>query len=191
MTTTRSSSNCKTQLKCLFETDGGGGNGESNIISITPNHSKDIEYKCLFCTLSIDDGRKPIGCPIRYVEKIIQSDNVKHIDKHIKYEFFTVGTFCSYNCAAAYATEKMKYDHKFSSSHRYLAMMYSNDKYGHIREPVTIRESPSPEIMICYGGILTEKQYKNELDKFKYISNGLTTNHPMTHVMKKIDVNEF
>jgi hypothetical protein len=79
----------------------------------------------------------------------------------------------------------MKCDAMFRHSPRYLAMMYSHEKYGGVSEPVTIIPSPNPIVMKCFGGNLTEEQYRNEIGKFLYNSIGLTTEHSMTYLFTK------
>jgi hypothetical protein len=148
-------------------------------IGVATNGNK---YRCVYCTLDIVGV--PIGCPVNCIEKCTTNGN-KHVEKECLFEFNTIGIFCTYNCAKAYAIEQVKLDPRFRHSARYLAMMLSHEQSGGINGAINIIPSPSPTMLTCYGGPLSESQYITERGKINYISSGVTTQYPMTHVVVK------
>ena len=162
-------------------------------------------------------GCDPIGCPIRMVDhKAIgaetedkqhqhrgppsdgstptttptttTSSNVakKNFDKILSTEFITEGVFCSFNCAKAFANDRPN-DPKYKNSSRLLAFMLSYSKHGCFSEPVKIIPSPSPYLMTCYGGILSESEYVDSIGKISYEDKGNISMFPVTTVFTRVD----
>lgn len=129
-------------------------------IYITPNFDSSKQYRCLWCTLFIDN--EPIGCPIDTIDIM---ERIKNIDQKISIKFITFGTFCSFNCAKAYALDR-HFDSKFKHSIRLLANMYSI--LNNTTRPITIIPSLHPTMLQCYGGDMTEAQYKESFDRIVY-----------------------
>lgn len=147
---------------------------DSSAVTLTPN--RDVARKCMFCTLDILN-RPPVGCPIKHVEK---HNNLKYSDREHAGEYITYGIFCSYNCALAFALERSN-DIKFTNSQRYIALMVKNET----GEAVDVIPSPPKELMEVYGGYMTEGQYKLELGKIAYTSNGVTITYPVSLVFNR------
>lgn len=151
-------------------------------VTITPSFEPGKKFKCMHCTLNIETN--PIGCPVECVERKIVSDANKHSEEEFSFEFITFGVFCSFNCAKAYVLDR-GHDPKFKQSERFLAMMYSHSKFKKISVPITIEPAPSPLLMTCFGGVLSESQYKTQLDVGKFVFEGTTVMYPMSYIFKK------
>jgi len=151
----------------------------SRRITSTPNLTGE-NLKCVHCTLGIDT--KPMGCPTSRVDTVQKGD--KHCDTIVSHEYITFGVFCCYNCAAAFAADKT-HDPLFSKSQKLLATMYAHE--NKICGPVSIVPSPSPLLMSCYGGVLSEEQYKTQIGKIRYNFNGTTTMFPLTSLYTKVE----
>lgn len=131
--------------------------------------------RCMYCTLLVKDII--IGCPTHLIS---EHTDIKHNDKRAINEYMTYGVFCSYNCVKAFILSK-EHDPLFLNSSRYLANMALKD-YGGI---IDIIPSPPIELMIAYGGYMTEEQYSAEIGKIKYTSKGTTVTYPLTLVYNK------
>ena len=139
-------------------------------VSLTTNLN--IAKRCMFCTLDLKN--KAIGCPTHLICEHIDS---KHNDKRSMNEYVTYGSFCSYNCAKAFAISREK-DPLFINSCRYLSIIASKES----EDIIDILPSPPIEILNLYGGYMTEEQYRKELGKIQYKPNGTTITHPITLV---------
>jgi len=148
------------------------GNTSSCVVDVTPNFN--TANRCMYCTLITNNV---IGCPIYLIPKHI---DIKHNNKQSSNEYMTYGTFCSYNCAKAFAQVRES-DPLFSNSSRYLSIIVSKEQ----GELIDIVPSPPIELMIAYGGYMTEEQYRTEIGKIKYTANGTTVMHPLTLVYCK------
>lgn len=145
----------------------------TSVVFLTPN--ADTIKKCMFCTLDI---KKPVGCPIKTVEI---HNNLKYNDKEHAHEYVTYGLFCSYNCALAYALDRQS-NVQFSNSPKYIALISRRENNG---KPVDVIPSPPKELMMMYGGYMTEQQYSMEKGKILYTSNGTTITHPTSLVYNR------
>lgn len=132
--------------------------------------------RCLHCTLDL--GFTVVGCPVRCVE--FTTDDSKHCERQHDGNYFTVGRFCSYNCAKAFAIEHA-YNPLFSNSCRYINTIASLLA----KTPVDVAPSPPKEFLRCYGGYMTTEQYQSEIGKVSYVYNGTTVSHPLTLVYSR------
>ena len=140
-------------------------------MTLTPNFN--YVKKCMNCTLDIQGA--VVGCPTRL---IVEYKDVKHNEKNGVDEYMTYGVFCSLNCAKSYAIAKEDSDQLFAHSCRYIEMIARKEK-GSV---VNVIPSPPIDLMIVYGGYMSEEQYRSELGKIQYIPNGTTITHPLTLV---------
>jgi hypothetical protein len=141
-----------------------------SLVELTPNFAS--TKRCMYCTLSVPG--KVVGCPIHLISEHV---DIKHNDKRSADEYVTYGVFCSYNCAKAYALTK-EHDPTFTNSSKYLSIMVMKE-YGTV---VNVIPSPPIELMSAYGGYMTNEQYRTEIGKVRYVSNGTTIMHPLTLV---------
>lgn len=146
----------------------------SSTITVTPNCN--MAKRCMFCTLDISDTH--VGCPVKHVEK---HNNLKYTDREHVHEYVTYGIFCSYNCALAFALDKSTSDDQFAHSVRYISMILKKET----GELVKVIPSPPKELMLMYGGYMTEDQYRLEIGKILYVSNGTTITHPISLVYNR------
>lgn len=147
---------------------------DESVVYLTHNECT----RCLFCTLDIVDTHKAVGCPIKYIENHI---DVKHNDRQHSGDYISHGTFCSYNCAKAYAIEKQQYDPTFANSCRYINIIINKNS----DKVIDLIQSPPKELMRIYGGYMTNEQYKSEIGKILYVYNGSTVLHPVALVYNR------
>lgn len=117
--------------------------------------------KCWWCTLAA--GPNPIGCPL-----VVSADET----------YSTTGIFCSFNCAKAYAEDREKIDSSFKNSRNLLARMACIEK-GRI-SPITITPAPDKNLLLEYGGYMTEDQYRSCFNKLTYTKKGVVKMFPTT-----------
>jgi hypothetical protein len=120
--------------------------------------------RCWWCTLGT--GPNPIGCPL-----------ATSLDSGTK-TYSTTGIFCSFNCAKAYAQDREKIDYSFKNSCSLLAQMLCEEKGRFL--PVTITPSPDKNLLLEYGGHMTEDQYRSCFDKLAYTKKGVVKMFPVT-----------
>jgi hypothetical protein len=120
--------------------------------------------RCWWCTLAT--GPTPIGCPLA----LSLTNGVK--------TYSTIGIFCSFNCAKAYAEDREKTDYSFKNSCNLLAQMLCDEKDRF--SPVTITPAPDKNLLLEYGGHMTEDQYKACFDKLTYVKKGVIKMFPVT-----------
>lgn len=142
-------------------------------VDVTPNYT--FVKKCMYCTLAIKSII--IGCPTHLISEHL---DIKHNARKSANEYMTYGVFCSYNCAKAFAISK-EHDPLFSNSSRYLTIMASKES----KELVDIIPSPPIELMMSYGGYMTDDQYISEIGKICYTPNGTTVTYPLTLMYSK------
>lgn len=132
--------------------------------------------KCLHCTLDFESVI--VGCPVRCVETRVEDS--KHSERNHDGEYFTVGRFCSYNCATAYAIER-SHNPLFRNSCRYINIVASKL----FESPTIVVPSPPKEFLRCFGGYMTPEQYQSEIGKVRYDCKGTTITHPLTLVYSR------
>ena len=120
--------------------------------------------RCWWCTLAA--GPNPIGCPL-----------LMSLNAGTK-TYSTIGIFCSFNCAKAYAEDREKTDYSFKNSCGLLAQMLCDEKERVM--PVTITSSPDKNLLLEYGGHMTEDQYRSCFDKLTYTRRGVIKMFPVT-----------
>lgn len=150
---------------------------QSSTIISKPNLSKATH--CLFCTLKFKNMVR-IGCPINRSTNCISNGkqcNIKGLDS-----YDTIGVFCSYSCAKAYAQMNSS-DPLFNRSDVLLAKMYAREYKT--TDPVNILPSPSPLLLTKYGGSMSTEQYENEKGTVQYVLEGRYV--PVSNVFTRIE----
>lgn len=157
-------------------------NNEVNVIISKPLASKATH--CCYCTLEFK-GPFRIGCPINRSYSFVNNiENDKHYDIIGTDNYDTIGIFCSYSCAKAFAKSNLSADPIFSKSENLLAKMYAR-QYG-LYDPVTLISSPSPLLLTKYGGNVSEEQYENEKGKVSYELEGqIISSNPVASIYIK------
>ena len=97
------------------------------------------ELRCWTCTLLLN--KDPLHFAIRF-------------DSEAK-----EGLFCSFPCLASYESKKVRHGTLFSSKRLFQKM--------HDREPNMTNLAPNRKLMSCYGGELSEEQYKQRIDELE------------------------
>lgn len=153
-------------------------------IRVTPSFDADKPYRCMFCTLIIAPTGRPMGCPVRLIESSTERrPGAKHADRTFVKQFCVDGVFCSYNCAKAFAASNA-HDPLYRNSDRYLALMLCHE-IGERVLPIVIKPSPSPRLLLCYGGTMTEDQYREEAASGRYVYKGRAAMFPLTTVFER------
>lgn len=99
-------------------------------------------------------------------------DDVEDVNK---YEFFeTVGIFCSFPCVQSFILKN--YNVQFKESTSLLELMY----YKYFGIKATIPEAPPHELMIEYGGELTEKEWLENMQANMKIVPTMNLQRPYT-----------
>lgn len=137
---------------------------------------------CCYCTLKFK-GSFRIGCPINRSYAFVTNEGDKHNDVKGTDNYDTIGIFCSYSCAKAFAKSNLLADPLFSKSENLLAKMYAR-QYG-LKDPINIISSPSPLLLSKFGGNVSEEQYENEKGKISYELEGKIISNPVTHIYGK------
>src|SRR5580658_3769021 len=137
---------------------------------------------CCYCTLELKFDSLRIGCPINRTATCVT--NGKHFNISGTSSYDTVGVFCSFSCAKAFARANMA-DPSFLSSETLLAKMYAQEY--NFSGPITITPSPSPLLLSKFGGPMSEEQYANEKGRVHYEPNGRITYNTMTNIFTKIE----
>lgn len=137
---------------------------------------------CCYCTLKFTENSLRIGCPVNQIS--LCTINGKHCNFKGSNIYDTVGVFCSYSCAKAFAQANGT-DPSFHKSEILLAKMYAQ-QYK-ITDPIIINPSPSPLLLVKYGGNMSKEQYENEKGRIVYILEGKIASHPMTNIFTKIE----
>lgn len=124
-------------------------------------------YKCMWDTLPLRVGCYPIGCPLGTIDAFVSRK--KCIERAATGEYVTFGVFCSLNCIKAYVEDRPR-DSRFARTKALLCRMQrslvDNDDDGYDTY-ATIVATPSPLLMKCYGGQLTESEYRLVVDERK------------------------
>ena len=153
------------------------------------------DLHCFWCRHPF--STRPIGCPIRYVNPILEKSYVSHItkDKYYMKENVTVskqravvereaaitkiepiandyylcdGVFCSFNCIAAFLGDR-SHDFFYRDSSSLLHTLY----YSFFGKSMG-RLAPAPDwrLLDCYGGHLTIAAFRESFNHLDYIENG-------------------
>lgn len=150
-------------------------NRSMNVTYICPPlESAKRQFRCMWCTLDVSSH--PIGCPIGLVNR--QRVEYKCVNILPSTSYQTYGVFCSFNCAKAFAISR-RTDPMFEYSISYLAKMYV-ESTGAREEAVTIVPSPPIELLSCYGGTMTDDQYRSCIGRKTYTTNSIVKMFPLT-----------
>ena len=145
--------------------------------------------KCYWCKSNFEC--KPIGCPIKYVNTIIEKSYVSHITKDkyymreniikskLKYimekkdfdittfpfdHYLTDGIFCSFNCTLAFIKDNNQ-DVFYKESYSLLHCLY----YDLVGKKITkITPSPHWRLLKDFGGSLSIEEYRNKFNCVDY-----------------------
>jgi len=147
------------------------------------------DIKCYWCKHNFD--WKPIGCPIKYVNTVIEKSYVSHITKDkyymrenilkskLKYvlnqknfeitafpfdHYLTDGIFCSFNCTLAFIKDN-NHDIFYKESHSLLHCLY----YDLVGKKITkIIPSPHWRLLKDFGGPFDIEEYRSKLNSVDY-----------------------
>jgi hypothetical protein len=153
--------------------------------------------KCFWCKYSFDT--KPIGCPIKYVNPLIEKSYISQItkDKYYMREnivksklkhiiennndhqfditafpsdyYLTDGVFCSFNCVLAFVKDN-NHDVLYKESYSLLHCLY----YDLVGKKITkIIQSPHWRLLSDFGGPFSIEEYRKNLNfiDFKFLFN--------------------
>jgi hypothetical protein len=152
--------------------------------------------KCFWCKHSFDT--KPIGCPIRYVNPLIEKSYISQItkDKYYMREnivksklkkilerndpqfditafpsdyYLTDGVFCSFNCVLSFIKDN-NHDVLYKESYSLIHCLY-HDLVG--KKIAKIIPSPHWRLLYEFGGHLPIEEYRKNLNfiDFKFLFN--------------------
>lgn len=150
--------------------------------------------KCYWCKTNFD--WKPIGCPIKYVNTVIEKSYISHITKDkyymrenilkskLKYvleqkdfeitafpydHYLTDGIFCSFNCTLAFIKDN-NHDIFYKESYSLLHCLYY-DLVG--KKIAKIIPAPHWRLLKDFGGPLTIEEYRSKFNSvgYKFIFN--------------------
>lgn len=148
----------------------------TNVMYVSPQLDNEKKrFKCMWCTLDIVDGL-PMGCPLNALNR--HQVDYKRVNIIPTTSYQTYGTFCSFNCAKAYAQSRY-FDPKFKDSINLLAKMYVETYVEHVG-PVNIVPSPPIELLCYYGGTMSEAQYKSVVGRKLFSVNSMVKMYPVT-----------
>lgn len=149
------------------------------------------QIKCFWCKHNFE--WKPIGCPIKYVNPIIEKSYISHITKDkyymreniikskLKYvlekndktfditsfpfdHYLTDGIFCSFNCTLAFIKDNT-HDILYKESYSLLHCMY----YDLVGKKISkIIPSPHWRLLKDFGGSMSIEEYRNSLNLISY-----------------------
>ena len=149
------------------------------------------QIKCFWCKHNFE--WKPIGCPIKYVNPIIEKSYISHITKDkyymreniikskLKYvlekndktfditsfpfdHYLTDGIFCSFNCTLAFIKDNT-HDILYKESYSLLHCMY----YDLVGKKISkIIPSPHWRLLKDFGGSMSIEEYRNSLNLINY-----------------------
>lgn len=156
---------------------------------------KESWYVCFWCRIGIPENITPLGCPLRFIPhqitKTYHSEISKDVysikecvsdsrftqlkelqDSRIKLEnnafYLSDGAFCSYNCCASFIDDN-EWDQFYRDSEKLLLKHYNE----HNEEKIDfIERAPHWRQRRCYGGLLTDEQYKESFNRIEYIYHG-------------------
>jgi hypothetical protein len=157
-------------------------------------------YNCFWDREPIPANIQPIGCPIRYVsDQAVKSyyseiskdtytikENItteragkleKQKDKRvttIKRDYYlTDGAFCSFNCCMAFIQDEARPLYRDSAT--LLLKLYNSMNEEKINE---IEPAHHWRKLRVYGGDMTIEQFRENLNKVRYINHGLYVDFP-------------
>ncbi len=161
------------------------------------NYLSSRRYHCFWCRHDIQTI--PIGCPIDYIpdqvvktyyselskdvyiiKENIPKSNLKHIENindptlfvNKKGYYITDGTFCSFNCCAAYIVDQ-KRENLYSNSKTLLLKMYMDLTGNDIDK---IEPASHWKTLTAYGGFLGIDEFRNSFGRVEYRNHGTIIN---------------
>jgi hypothetical protein len=116
--------------------------------------------RCGWCTLSFT--HKPTVIPYNFQKKNTRIQSIKVQED----SYIVKGCFCTFNCALAQIINENSFD-----KYKCIELLYSMFRTCNSKEITdTICPSPPKELLIDYGGILTDDEYRSLIgDKAEYL----------------------